>query len=256
VLLGLLRSLTNEDLARPTVCPGWNVTDIALHILGGDLNNLSRRRDGYQERAIGPSDDLPSYLNEINDAWVRGSRRLSLQVLLDLLVRSGEQTYTYFRSLDLFANGEPVTWAGPDAAPVWLDVAREYTERWVHQQQIRDAVGQPGLMEPRFFAPVLATFVHALPWALREVKRREGTAVQLEIVGESGGVWSGRRERDRWVLLQGPVDTAQARVSMDQDLAWHLFTKGITPAAAASQVGSLGDARLISAVLNMSSIIA
>lgn len=27
---------------------------------------------------------------------------------------------------------------------MWLDAAREYTEFWVHQQQIRDATGRPG----------------------------------------------------------------------------------------------------------------
>ena len=36
-----------------------------------------------------------------------------------------------------------VNWAGPEPAPIWLDPAREYTERWVHQQHIRDAVRNP-----------------------------------------------------------------------------------------------------------------
>ncbi|HEX3202686.1 MAG TPA: hypothetical protein VHW42_12245 [Actinomycetes bacterium] len=39
---------------------------------------------------------------------------------------------------------DPVSWVGPDPAPNWLDVAREYSERWTHQQQIRDAAEIPG----------------------------------------------------------------------------------------------------------------
>ena len=46
-------------------------------------------------------------------------------------------------------------WAtGRDPAPVWLDVAREYRERFVHQQQIREATGRPRL-SPELTAPVL-----------------------------------------------------------------------------------------------------
>jgi hypothetical protein len=51
----------------------------------------------------------------------------------------------YFASLDLDSLGGPVSWAGPEAAPVWFGVAREYTERRHHQQQIRDATGRPPL---------------------------------------------------------------------------------------------------------------
>jgi hypothetical protein len=31
-----------------------------------------------------------------------------------------------------------VYWAGP--VPLWFDLAREFTERWVHYRQIQDAV--------------------------------------------------------------------------------------------------------------------
>jgi hypothetical protein len=32
---------------------------------------------------------------------------------------------------------------------MWLDIARDYTERWVHDQQIRDAVGRARLKDRR-----------------------------------------------------------------------------------------------------------
>ncbi len=53
--------------------------------------------------------------------------------------QTGEQTNAYFQRVDPFAMGGPVSWAGPEPAPVWLDVAREFTERWHHQQHIRAA---------------------------------------------------------------------------------------------------------------------
>jgi len=44
-LLSLLRTLSEEEWRRPTAAAKWNVKDVALHILGGDVGNLSRRRD-------------------------------------------------------------------------------------------------------------------------------------------------------------------------------------------------------------------
>lgn len=69
---------------------------------------------------------------------------------------------------------ESVSWVRPDPVPTWLDVARQDTERWTHQQQIRDVVGMPGLKEPAFLASVLATFVHALPRAFTDVPAAGG----------------------------------------------------------------------------------
>jgi hypothetical protein len=139
----------------------------------------------------------------------------------------------YFASLDPMALGNPVDWAGEGPAPVWLDIAREYTERWHHQQQIRDAVGKPGLTEPRFFAPVLDAFVRALPRTFRAVPAPDGTVVQLTISGDAGGSWLLLRESGTWNLyLHEKSVRPAAHVTIPQDAAWKLFTKGLKPAAA------------------------
>jgi len=78
---------------------------------------------------------------------VKATARISPELLIDLLELTGEQFYDYMQTLDQMATGGVVSWAGPDPAPMWLDTAREYTERWIHQQQIRDAVNKPGLKD-------------------------------------------------------------------------------------------------------------
>ena len=78
---------------------------------------------------------LLDFINRQNEIWVEAARRLSPRVLTGLLSWSSEETQAYFESLDMFAIGDPVHWAGPDPAPVWLDIAREYSERWIHQMQ-------------------------------------------------------------------------------------------------------------------------
>ncbi|MBO0684406.1 MAG: maleylpyruvate isomerase N-terminal domain-containing protein, partial [Candidatus Dormibacteraeota bacterium] len=44
-LLSLLDQLEAADWTRPTVCAGWDVRDVALHVLGVDLGNIAIRRD-------------------------------------------------------------------------------------------------------------------------------------------------------------------------------------------------------------------
>src|SRR5262249_37240787 len=150
-----------------------------------------------------PDEPIVAFVNRINDEWMRAARRLSTPVLRDLLAQVGQPLFAYFASLDLMAIGPGVSWAGLPRAPVWLDVAREYTERWHHQQHTRDAVGKPGQTEPRFLHPIIATFVHALPVAFRDATAAEGTAVQIHVTGESGGDWSVVREDNSWRLYAG-----------------------------------------------------
>jgi uncharacterized protein (TIGR03083 family) len=255
-LLDLLAALSPNDWHAPTACAGWSVKDVAAHLLGDDLSRLARQRDGFADASPDPAEPLVAFINRRNAAWVEALRRLSAPVLRDLLRWSGEQTAMYFTSLNPFALGGPVSWAGPDPAPVWLDLAREYTERWHHQQHIREAVGAPGLTAPRFFEPVLATFVRALPHTFRHVAAPNETTVQFNITGASGGAWAVVREEAVWTLYTGAAPQPAAMVMLDQEAAWRLFTKGMAPRAARAAARIEGDPRLGAVVLEAVAIIA
>lgn len=256
-LLRLLEGLSAADWQRPTACAGWSVKEVALHLLGGEVGNLSRRRDGHTlDAAIAGWDGLVAFINAWNEDWVRAGRRISPRLLIDLLQFTGIQMCDYFRSLDPYALGDAVSWAGPEPAPVWLDLAREYTERWHHQQHIRDAVGKPGLKEPRYFAPALAAFVRAMPRAFDAAAAPEGTCVTLTIGGASGGRWSVVREGAAWRLYAGAPERPEAEATVDEDVAWRLFTRGLSPSLAGEQLALKGDRALGLRVLEMVSIIA
>lgn len=257
LLQELLAGLSPEEWDRRTAAPLWTVKDLAAHLLGGDVGILSRRRDAFTPpgKPIRSHQDLIELIDELNDTWVRAARRMSPEVLRDLLAHSGPQVEEYFSSLDPFALGEPVSWAGPDPAPVWLDLAREFTERWHHQQQIRDATGRPPLYEPRFFAPVLDAFVRAFPMAFHEIDTSEGTLVKVEITGDAGGCWFLLREAERWELYAGVSGQPSAEVVLPQDTAWRLFTKGIKRDEAARGAEVRGDVRLAEVVFNTIAIV-
>jgi uncharacterized protein (TIGR03083 family) len=256
-LISLLRSLDKDQWNRPTTCSLWSVKDVALHLLGGEIGIISRRRDAHLVgHHVEDWNELVVFINDLNDLWVRATRRISTNLLCDLLKHVGEQSCEYFSSLDAFAEGEPVQWAGAKPAPVWLDIAREYTERWHHQQQIRDSVQKPGLKERRLFAPVLETFMRALPHTYEGVRSPDGTIVQMTVTGDSGGTWFIRRESDRWTLYEGKADEPHSELSIDQEAAWRLFTKGMSPEAATTKIQIQGDTNLGMHAVGMVSVIA
>jgi uncharacterized protein (TIGR03083 family) len=257
-LLELLSGLSPADWQRPTAAANWTVQDVALHLLGDDINILSGSRDQFAgpDVSITTWDELVSWIDESNNLWVKATRRISPQLICDLLKFTGDQVSAHFSSLDLYALGGVVSWASPDRAPVWLVLAREFTERWHHQQHIREAVGKPLLTEPYYLAPVLAAFVRALPQTYGDLNAPEGTCVTLTIAGDSGGSWSIVRERDRWQLYAGMPPRPDAEIVLPEDTAWRLFTKGISKETARGQAIIHGDKFLGEQMLETVSIIA
>jgi uncharacterized protein (TIGR03083 family) len=255
-LLGLLADLSEDDWTRPTAAPQWSVKDVAAHLLGGDLGILSRNRDGFRPPAtLVTYADLVDLVNRLNAEWVLAARRMSPRLLRELLAFTGPEVEAYFSSLDPAAMGDPVSWAGPDPAPVWFDLAREFTERWHHQQQIRDATGNPPLYDPYFLSPVLDTFVRGLPHNFRHAAAPDGTVVRFEISGNAGGVWFLVRIGHTWELALESEAEPAADVVLPQDTAWRMFTKGVVGEAARELAVIRGDSDLVSPIFGTVSII-
>ena len=152
------------------------------HLLDTCLRRLSFDRDRLQSgprRTFADYADLVGYLNQLNAEWVGTMRRVSPRVLMDLLDLAEPQLHAYFASLDPEAPATiGVAWAGEERSLNWFDLGREYTERWLHQQQIREAVGAPALSQRRWLHPTLDIFVRALPFTYGPVEAPPGTAVR------------------------------------------------------------------------------
>lgn len=257
-LLELLSSLDARDWARPTVCPGWDVHDVTGHILNDYLRRLSGSRDGHAGAVFANDETLPAYLARINDEFVQASRQCSPRVLIDLLTSLGPQLDALWSARDLDAPADlDVSWAAMDVpSPVWLDMAREYTEFWVHQQQIRDAVSRPGADDPELLGPVVAAFLRALPQALHDVSRPVGAAVRFEVTGPAGGVWFATRQPDRWHLSTAHPGEPDAHVVMPQDTLWRLASRGISVEQARERARLRGDPELTRAATTLLAVVA
>lgn len=242
-LVALLRDLRADEWNAPTVAGTWTVKDVAVHLLDTQLRRLSMHRDAYQPPlpADAFAEGIGAFVNRMNAEGVAYGRRLSPALLIDLHERYGAQLAAFFESLDPFAEAKwGVTWAGEERSPMWFDIARELTERWHHQQQIRDAVGRPPLHEP-YLGPVIDTFVRALPFTYRET---DGGPVVLRI---DDAAWT----LDGGKLYSGAAPDPAVTIALRGDKAWRLMTRQkIDPEAVIE-----GERRLAEPFLKMITIL-
>lgn len=259
MLLELLRSLAPSDWEKQTVSPKWKVKDVAAHLLDTPLRGLSLGRDGYLAEApqINSPADLAAFINRLNQKGVNLYRRLSPAVLISLMAVAVKLLAEFHASRDPDAMAPyGVSWAGEEQSANWFDTAREFTERWHHQQQIRLAVDKPGIMTRELYYPVLECFMRALPFTYRTVLAKPGSFIKFTISGECGGDWYLRRTAESWQLVEQPLGEIVAETTIPQEIAWRIFTKGIDRQSVLAQVKVTGDSELALHVLRMVSIVA
>lgn len=252
-LLDLLEGLTPSELALPTSCPAWSVHELSVHLVHDDLRRLAADRDGHEGPWIEAAslDELVAELSELNERWVATmAPTLSPRLVVELLAWLDEPTRAHLLSLDPDAPGAEVAWAGPGPHPNRLDVAREYTERWVHQQQLRDAVERPGLDTPRFMGPVLEAFAFALPAALGVP--RPGARVLVEVVDGLDRGWLLASDEAGWRPPTEPDDRrVDARVRLPAAAFWRRAVRILDRAQAHALARVEGDLDLGARVLDV-----
>jgi uncharacterized protein (TIGR03083 family) len=260
LLIDLLKSLEESDWEKPTSAKLWAVKDVASHLLDTNLRTLSIQRDGHFGETppkINGYEELVSWLNQLNADWVRACKRLSPSVLILLLESSGKQVSEYYASLpDLEEAIFSVAWAGEEASMNWMHLAREYSEKWHHQQQIRDAVGKPGLLQARYFEPLMDTFMMALPFALAKENAGIGTVIEVKITGELIKSWYLQKSEHNWKFLTQINNPPTSIVQLEDKTAWKLFCKNLRPDEIMDQVSISGDFFLGKKVLDMVSVMA
>jgi|SRR5215510_1094676 len=204
-LLDLLRSFTAEEWHRPTVHPDRNVKDLTAHLLQGSLGRVSALRDGYWLRTLSITslEDLIALIQRNNRDFMTAMRRVSPRILIDLLAIYDRELLTVFEALAPDTTGLGVAWAGEAVSRNWFDIAREYTEKWHHQQQLRDATGRAPLYEPVLFEPMLETFARGLPFALRKVELPEESRVGIQTTGAANCSWTLYYHTATWSLWRG-----------------------------------------------------
>ncbi|HMG43861.1 MAG TPA: maleylpyruvate isomerase N-terminal domain-containing protein [Acidimicrobiales bacterium] len=252
-LLDLLSGLEPAAWEAPTECPAWSVKGIALHVLGDDLSLLSRQRDEATNglllyAADHPGLDFKALLDGFNERWVTAAGFLSTRLVLSLLELSGDLTAEYYAAVDPLAPGEQVRFFGSTGpSPFWQAIAREYAERWLHQQQVRRAVGAPDLGGEHLVTAARVVLL-GLAAHLHDLGASAGDT--LAFVIPDVGRWTLRRGDDGWELLEGgdPV-AATAALTLHPGRAAPALSRGLDRADVPGVLTAGGDPVLAAAAV-------
>jgi uncharacterized protein (TIGR03083 family) len=179
-LLDLLGGLGPDDWGRPTACPGWSVQDNVAHVIGTEAS-LEGRPTPEVELA-----EVPHVRNELgrfNEQWVESYRsRPPAEVVADLrAVVEARRASLAGMDQDAF-DGPADTPGGPDTFGRFMRI--RIMDTWMHEQDIREAVGAPGHLEG--LAPTYALEVVSAALGFVVGKRAgapEGSTVRFELTG-------------------------------------------------------------------------
>ena len=176
----LLASLDDEDLAAPTACPGWDVAAVVAHVVGTE-----RMMAGDAPPAL-EVPDLPHLRNEIaraNEAWI-----------LDLRDRTPDELRSVYREvvarrtaqLDSLTqadvDAESWTPAGPATLGRFLQI--RVFDTWIHELDIRDAVGRAGHETGPAVQRTLAEVGNGIGFVVgKRAGAPDGTWVRIELPG-------------------------------------------------------------------------
>lgn len=253
-LIRLVSGMSPSDWEARTRFPNWKVKDILAHLLDTSVRRLSSQRDGWRPEGAVAIDSYPGLVKHIEglaDRWASAFSGVSPRILAEMLGRYQDELADFLVTLDPEADAPfGVAWAGEDRSANWFDIAREYTERWHHQMQARDALGAEPLYERKLYHPVLETFMRGMPYHFRALVREEGCLLAVDILGEAGGRWCLEWRGGQPRIASGAGRKPDARVAMDEDGAWRLFTKYGPPPPTEIE----GDAELGQRLLGMTCI--
>jgi uncharacterized protein (TIGR03083 family) len=171
-VLALGPGLSDVQWVAPTECPDWTVKDIYAHLIGAETWMAEGHPDppeGFEAWASAPvlaRRDIPgaALLEELRQVYER--RRVQLA---SAPVDPDQPAY--------LTTGRRVT--------LGLLLQTRAMDVWVHEQDIRRAVGRPGNLDSPGAAVAGALFVRALPRIVaRSAQLTPGSAVRLTTSGE------------------------------------------------------------------------
>ena len=256
-LLKLLATVSETDWQKPSPCPEWTVLGLCAHLVGNDLSLLSRYRDQYHgtpsPEGLAEADFI-EWIDKLQMEWVWAARRLSPRLVVDLLAWTGPQLVDAIKQQDPVVRSARVSWAGPDVVPVWLDQVRELSERWIHRQQLLQALDRSPDLRPELAEPILEGLRWAYPFRLSQIRAELGDTVSIDISGSVTAKWHLVAAPAGWDFRSEPGSRVAASLSMTTDEAWRLLTNNLAVDSQA-QLHVSGEARIVEVIRRTRAII-
>ncbi|MET7647997.1 maleylpyruvate isomerase family mycothiol-dependent enzyme [Streptomyces sp. NPDC005426] len=244
----LVNPLTEGEWNGRTPCPNWSVRDIVSHIIGMECEQLGDPR---------PIHTLPRDLFHVQSDI---ARYMEMQVDVRRHHTAPEMTseleYTIIRRSRQLRNEtrDPETMTrAPLGAEQTLEVALRMRafDVWVHEQDLRTALGKPGNLDSPGAAIVRDTLLLALPKVVaKDAGAPPNSAVVLDVHGPVEFLRTVRVDADGRGSVDGAPSLGPAvTLAMDWETYVRLACGRVRPNAVADRIKAEGDQDLAAAIL-------
>ncbi|MFJ8586360.1 maleylpyruvate isomerase family mycothiol-dependent enzyme [Streptomyces sp. NPDC093595] len=244
----LVQPLVEGEWNRATPCPGWSVRDIVSHVIGMECEMLGDPR---------PIHTLPRDLFHVRGEF---ARYMEVQVdarrhhtgpemtaeLEYVLIRRARQLRNENRSPDTLVR-----------APLGAEQSLELAYRmrafdvWVHEQDLRTALGKPGNLDSPGAYVARDTFLHVLPKVVaKDAGAPPNTAVVVDVHGPVEFLRTVRVDANGHGTIDGAPSLGPAvSIAVDWETYVRLACGRVRPAAVADRLKVEGDQELADAIL-------
>jgi uncharacterized protein (TIGR03083 family) len=206
----LLGSLSDEDWQTETECPGWSVQDNVAHIIGTESMLLGRDAPAHDP---GTKPWVHNPIGEGNEIQVDYRRTFTPQQVLDEYREVTSERISGLEQLtDAELGADSWTPVGPGTVRDLLAV--RIMDCWVHEQDIRRAVGKPGGLEGPVAAHAFGRHRGAMGFVVgKKAGAPDGTTVVVDVAGQQPIAVAVEGKRAN-ILSDAPADP-DVRLSMD-----------------------------------------
>ena len=252
-LSDLCAPFTEREWNMPTACPGWSVQDQISHMLGSEERLLGRPMPEHTPRDTSYVKNDIGQRNEIVVDWRRSWSGAQVLEAFRQVTHERLGILRAMRDEDFAAQTQ--TPIGPGTVSDLLQI--RILDAWVHEQDIRRAVEQPGHMQGTVVEHAVGRIAMALPFVIgRKVKPADDTTVIFEITGAAGRTVAVTMQGGRAKVLDSVPASSQVRLSMDVDTFMGLGCGRFSPAEVLSsgKVQISGDTALGTTIVEQMNI--
>ena len=172
--------LDDADWARATPCPGWPVSAQYAHIIGTESSLLGRPNP---EVDAGSPEHVRNPIGGFNEVWVvalAGRPRAEVLALFDEVAAARVEALQAMGEEDFSKE----SWTPVGQADYRRFMQIRVFDCWVHEQDVRDAVGRPGGDSGPVAEQAVDEIVRAAGYLVgKKAAAPAGSAVRIELTG-------------------------------------------------------------------------
>ena len=218
-------SLTEDQWKTPTKCPGWSVQDNLSHLIGterslGGLGDTTHKATNLEH--------VKNPIGEMNEHQVDARRSLSGAAVLQEFNEITKLRKAFFDAApENFFTDETMTPIGKAPMATFLQIRA--MDCWVHEQDMRRALGKPGSEASISAELSVDRLCRTLPMVVgKRAQTPDGASVVINIIGPVKRKFVISVIDGRATVVETPKDKPVMEISFDSNTFVELAT-GRTP---------------------------